>query len=162
MNKTKLTARICVLLAACILFPAVFTACDSGEKWTEAQNRKAVLITIWFLVEDSTTQEAVEKVQKELNYITEQKYTTRIVLKALKRGEYEAEVARLFEAYDDEQARLKEEEEISKSKEKASKEQARKEKAAGITQVVFDRAGHQYHGRIAALAEGARQAGLGF
>jgi len=134
MNKTKLTARICVLLAACILFPAVFTACDSGEKWTEAQNRKAVLITIWFLVEDSTTQEAVEKVQKELNYITEQKYTTRIVLKALKRGEYEAEVARLFEAYDDEQARLKEEEEISKSKEKASKEQARKEKAAGITQ----------------------------
>ncbi|MDR1214814.1 MAG: 50S ribosomal protein L18 [Propionibacteriaceae bacterium] len=33
---------------------------------------------------------------------------------------------------------------------------------AGINQVVFDRAGHKYHGRVAALAEGARSAGLGF
>jgi large subunit ribosomal protein L18 len=35
-------------------------------------------------------------------------------------------------------------------------------KAAGVEQVVFDRAGHKYHGRIAALADGARAAGLGF
>ena len=35
-------------------------------------------------------------------------------------------------------------------------------KAAGITQVVFDRAGNQYHGRVAALADSAREAGLGF
>lgn len=33
---------------------------------------------------------------------------------------------------------------------------------AGIKQVVFDRAGHQYHGRVAALADGARAAGLEF
>jgi len=31
---------------------------------------------------------------------------------------------------------------------------------AGITQVVFDRGGNQYHGRVAALADGARDAGL--
>ena len=36
------------------------------------------------------------------------------------------------------------------------------EKAAGIENVVFDRAGNRYHGRIAALADGAREAGLGF
>ncbi|MDR2619746.1 MAG: 50S ribosomal protein L18 [Propionibacteriaceae bacterium] len=39
---------------------------------------------------------------------------------------------------------------------------AERANAAGITQVVFDRAGHQYHGRIAALADAAREAGLGF
>ena len=39
---------------------------------------------------------------------------------------------------------------------------AERAKAAGIESVVFDRAGHQYHGRIAALAEAAREGGLGF
>ena len=34
--------------------------------------------------------------------------------------------------------------------------------AAGVEQVVFDRAGNKYHGRIAALADAAREAGLGF
>ena len=41
-------------------------------------------------------------------------------------------------------------------------ELANRAKAAGVEQVVFDRAGHKYHGRIAALADGAREAGLGF
>ena len=33
-------------------------------------------------------------------------------------------------------------------------------KAAGITAVVFDRGGFKYHGRVAAVADGAREAGL--
>lgn len=33
-------------------------------------------------------------------------------------------------------------------------------KALKITQAVYDRAGYQYHGRVAAVAEGAREAGL--
>jgi large subunit ribosomal protein L18 len=39
---------------------------------------------------------------------------------------------------------------------------AQKLKDKGITKVVFDRAGFLYHGRIAALAEGAREGGLEF
>ena len=39
---------------------------------------------------------------------------------------------------------------------------AERAKKAGVESVVFDRAGNQYHGRIAALAEAAREAGLGF
>jgi large subunit ribosomal protein L18 len=39
---------------------------------------------------------------------------------------------------------------------------ADKAKAAGVTKVVFDRGGFLYHGRVAALADAAREAGLEF
>ena len=39
---------------------------------------------------------------------------------------------------------------------------AERAKKAGVENVVFDRAGNKYHGRIAALADSARAAGLGF
>lgn len=39
---------------------------------------------------------------------------------------------------------------------------AEKAKAAHITEVVFDRGGYRYHGRVQALAEGARAGGLVF
>ena len=39
---------------------------------------------------------------------------------------------------------------------------AERAKAAGVTQVVFDRAGYLYQGRVKALADGAREGGLEF
>ncbi|MDE2480935.1 MAG: 50S ribosomal protein L18 [bacterium] len=39
---------------------------------------------------------------------------------------------------------------------------AAKAKAAGISDVVFDRGGYKYHGRVQALADAAREAGLNF
>lgn len=39
---------------------------------------------------------------------------------------------------------------------------AERAKQVGVTTVVFDRGGYRYHGRVAALAEGAREGGLEF
>jgi large subunit ribosomal protein L18 len=39
---------------------------------------------------------------------------------------------------------------------------AERAKAAGIEDAVFDRGGYQYHGRVQALADGAREGGLNF
>ena len=39
---------------------------------------------------------------------------------------------------------------------------AERAKAAGVETAVFDRGGYQYHGRVKALAEGAREGGLKF
>ena len=39
---------------------------------------------------------------------------------------------------------------------------AERAKAAGVSQVAFDRAGFRYHGRVKALADGAREGGLEF
>jgi large subunit ribosomal protein L18 len=39
---------------------------------------------------------------------------------------------------------------------------AERAKAAGVGDVAFDRGGNRYHGRVAALAEGAREGGLQF
>jgi large subunit ribosomal protein L18 len=44
----------------------------------------------------------------------------------------------------------------------AGKLLAEKAKAAGVDQVVFDRGGYKYHGRVKAFAEGARKGGLEF
>src|SRR5687768_7974710 len=45
---------------------------------------------------------------------------------------------------------------------KVGKLVAERAKAAGVEQVTFDRGGFQYHGRVAALADAARESGLEF
>ena len=39
---------------------------------------------------------------------------------------------------------------------------AERAKAAGVESVIFDRGGYRYHGRVKALADGAREGGLSF
>ena len=44
----------------------------------------------------------------------------------------------------------------------SKRKKQKKAQEKGVTAVVFDRGGHLYHGRIQALADGARAAGLKF
>jgi large subunit ribosomal protein L18 len=59
-------------------------------------------------------------------------------------------------------------EELSEVKSKVEKSKrvgafiAKKAKEMGIETIIFDRNGYQYHGRVKALAEGAREGGLKF
>ena len=46
--------------------------------------------------------------------------------------------------------------------ERVGKALAERAKAAGVERAVFDRGGYQYHGRVKALAESAREGGLAF
>jgi large subunit ribosomal protein L18 len=50
----------------------------------------------------------------------------------------------------------------SEQAKKAGELLAQRAKQAGIETAVFDRGGYQFHGRVAALAEGAREGGLAF
>jgi large subunit ribosomal protein L18 len=50
---------------------------------------------------------------------------------------------------------------VDKSRQ-VGKQLAHKAKAAGIEKVTFDRGGYLYHGRVKALADGAREGGLAF
>jgi len=50
----------------------------------------------------------------------------------------------------------------SEQAKKAGELLAERAKAAGIESAIFDRGGYQYHGRVQALADGAREGGLGF
>jgi len=63
-------------------------------------------------------------------------------------------------------SRIKEFEKLKLTKTEKSilvgKRLAQKAKAKGVTKVVFDRNGYKYHGRVKALAEGARTEGLVF
>jgi large subunit ribosomal protein L18 len=58
-------------------------------------------------------------------------------------------------------AKIAEGKKIERSAE-VGRQLAARAKEAGITQVVFDRAGYRYHGRVKAVADGAREGGLEF
>jgi len=132
MKKRKL---ISFFTAVCILAVTFLASCESGSGVIDITNRKAAMLVIYYQVEDSTTPEAIAMVERELNFITEGKFTTRIRLVGLKKNEYEAAVDRAFAAYDVEQQRLAEIASSIRVSERASREQAKADRAAGIPTV---------------------------
>jgi large subunit ribosomal protein L18 len=77
----------------------------------------------------------------------------KIVLPAAQKGERKTPVEALVAISDNRKVALARE---------VGKLVAQRAKEKGVKQVVFDRGGYVYHGRVASLAEGAREAGLDF
>jgi hypothetical protein len=113
---------------------ALLSGCFERNDADNTEYRRAYTITIMTIVEDSTTAEAIQLVEKELNTITEARFMTRVKLIALKQSEYEAELERRFGVYDFivEQESL----EVSRlaSIKRSNDEKIRQDKAMGITQ----------------------------
>lgn len=78
---------------------------------------------------------------------------SKTVLPAAQRGERKTPVEALASISDNRKVALARE---------VGKLVAQRAKEKGVKQVVFDRGGYVYHGRVASLAEGAREAGLDF
>lgn len=132
MKKRKLISFLMVL---CMLAVTVLASCESGAGVDDITHRKAATLVMAYIVEDSTTPEAIAAVQAALSHITENLFTTRIKLMALKKSEYEAAIERSFAAYDAEIGRQLELESIRKSSERASRDQAKLDRDAGIPTV---------------------------
>ena len=133
--KRRKASCVCVMLILCLAGSMFMTSCQSGDSIVDiVANRRPVTLTLLTIVGDSTTPEGIAEVEKELNLITESRFTTRIKLVGLTQSEYEAEIARRFEVYDEEEEKLKEEASIEASLRRASQDRARQERAAGITQ----------------------------
>ena len=78
---------------------------------------------------------------------------TKTVLPSAQKGEKKTQVEALAAIADNRKVAIARE---------VGKLVAQRAKEKGVSQVVFDRGGYAYHGRVAALAEGAREVGLDF
>ena len=128
---------ISMFMVLCMIITAVplLTGCESGEGVDDVTHRRAVTLVIYYIVEDGTTPEAIEAVQRELSLITEARFTTRIELRGLTASEYEDAIDRAFAAFDEEVERQEEAERERRSLERVSREQARADREAGIPTV---------------------------
>ena len=135
MKKRELIKKrklISFFMVVCMLAMTILTACESGESADDITHRRAATLVIYYIVGDSTTPEAVAEVEEALNEISQSRFTTKIVLRALKASEYHDAVNRAFEHYDEEVAKAEELESIRRSSDRASRDQAREDRAAGI------------------------------
>jgi ABC-type glycerol-3-phosphate transport system substrate-binding protein len=89
---------VCFLLAFIMAVPMLFTGCSSsnaksgGETTTETTapttSDNAMTITLYGITGESTTEEAIAKVQDEFNKYTEGKFNTHVILKLYTEDEY--------------------------------------------------------------------------
>ena len=92
---------ICVLISLIFILSAVLTGCSGSKSTEEEENgtsnntastttvRRPMTLSLWLPTDESTTEDAVKKVEEQLNKIAEQKYMTHIELHAISDSEYQ-------------------------------------------------------------------------
>ncbi len=78
---------LCFLVAVACVLPLILTGCRS-EGTVSDVGTKPMTITLYGITGETTTEEAIEAVQEELNFYTEGKFNTHIVLKLYPESEY--------------------------------------------------------------------------
>ena len=120
---------ICILISILFIFSAVLTGCSSSKSTEEDENgtsssttntttvRRPMTLSLWLPTDETTTEDAVKKVEEQLNKIAEQKYMTHIELHAISDAEYQDVIDAKINGIADVKNRLAEEKEQRRLKE---------------------------------------------
>ncbi len=117
---------LCFLVAVICVLPLSFAGCSDDEDVETNTGTKPLTLNLYGITNESTTEEAIQQVQAEMNQYTEGKFNTHIVLHLYPEDEY----------YDMLDAKLADIERIKKEEEeeaKRKKQQQAANQAAGIT-----------------------------
>ncbi len=117
---------IALILGIIFVFSVFGTACSkkttdetgTGDNITvEETDRKARTLSLWLPTDASTTKEAVKRVERALNEITESKFSTRLELHAIADADYQDAIDAKIDSIADVELRIKRESESRKLKE---------------------------------------------
>ena len=86
---------LCFLLAMLCILPLALVGCtEEEEEELTSSDVKPMTITLYGITGEGTTEEAIKKVEEEINKYTEGKFTTHVILRLFPEDEYYAEIDR--------------------------------------------------------------------
>lgn len=131
MKKATKIKLLSLILLICLCSSVILSSCGgSAASFEDAYYRPGMTIVI-YTIADNVTPEAKAEVEDAVNMITQNKYSTKVVLRYCTAAEYKSVIDSKFAAYDKELALIAEQESIKSSIEKSSREQYKIDKAAG-------------------------------
>lgn len=98
-NSMKRTLPLLTVLIALLVLVLTLTACSDNENVQSESTKQPRTITIYSITGKTTSADAIAQVQKALNKITESQYKTHVVLKLFTEDQYETELSKALDAY---------------------------------------------------------------
>ena len=99
----------CIVMCLFMLVMPILSSCGAGDDSAETGDgtttveevRKPMTLSLWIPTNDTTTDDAVKRVETEINKLTQAKYDTAIELHAVKSSEYQEVIDAKIKAIDD-------------------------------------------------------------